>query len=365
MDDFIFEVKNLQVNEGSVPILNIPDLRIKKEEILAIIGPNGSGKTTLLQILSLLRRPSHGEIIFDSHLVKKNDNLLPLRRRMAMVFQEPLLFHMSVFKNIASGLKFRNMKSAHINEKVFTWMERLNIIHLKNRFAGTLSVGESQRVSLARALVLEPEFLLMDEPFASLDVPTKENLINDLDLILHKNKVTTIFSTHDRSEALHLGDKIGVLIDGSIMQVDLPQIVFTFPINEPIAKFVGTENILPGRIISVEQGLAAINVNGKTIYAVCNGALHTKEVFVCLRPENIIVFPQKPGVKQSSSRNNLIGLIKQINPFGSQYKLTVDCGFPLIVLITAQSISDLNLSIDSTIYVSFKANSIHIIPRAE
>ena len=360
----MIELKNIEVRKNGRTILSVPDLHIARNEILSIIGPNGSGKTTLLQTLSLTTKNVSGDIFFNDRLVERKNGLLLLRRRIAMVFQEPLLFHMSVYNNIAAGLKFRKEKKAAIKEKVNIWMENLGIIHLQNRHADHLSLGEAQRVNLARALVLEPELLLMDEPFSSLDAPTRERLLYDLDHILHKNSVTTLFTTHDRNDALQLGERIGVLIDGKIMQLDEPAKIFALPVNEAVAKFVGTENILHGKVISSEKGLQVLEVNGIRLTASVNDIPDHQEVHVCLRPENITIFSPEDSETRSGSRNRIDGIVERIIPYGNLYKLLLNCGFPLVAYITAQSISELQLSAGSCVIASFKATAIHLIKRS-
>src|SRR4030043_2428837 len=177
----ILEVKNLEVKREGTILLNIPSLSIEKGEIMALIGPNGAGKTTFLQTLSYLLKPFQGEIFFRGKKVETHISVLEYRRKLAMVFQDPLLFDTTVFNNVASGLKIRGMKKKEMEDRVIEQLDRFGINHLSHRSAKTLSGGEAQRTSLARAFALQPEIILLDEPFTSLDPPTRESLIEDLE----------------------------------------------------------------------------------------------------------------------------------------------------------------------------------------
>jgi tungstate transport system ATP-binding protein len=164
---------------------------------------------------------------------------LEYRRQIALVLQEPLLMDMSVYENAAMGLKFRKISKAQIEERVRHWLERLGVAHLSQRPARKLSGGEAQRVSLARAFVLQPELLLLDEPFTALDAPTRIRLLEDLKSVLAETKMTTIFITHDLQEARKLATRMAVLLDGRVEQVGAPQDVFDRPVNDRVAGFLG------------------------------------------------------------------------------------------------------------------------------
>jgi len=250
----ILEVKDLEVNRGGAMILNVPSLLIKGGEILSLIGPNGAGKTTLLQTLSYLIKPSQGKIYFKGEELNSTRPVFEYRRKFAMVFQEPLLFDTTVFGNVASGLKIRGMNGMEIRSRVTEQLDRLGISHLSHRSAKTLSGGEAQRTSLARAFALRPEILLLDEPFSSLDPPSRDSIIEDLVGILRQTRTTTVFATHDRLEALRLSNRIAVMNDGRIQQIGSPGEVMNHPANEFVASFVGVETILTGKVIKKNGG---------------------------------------------------------------------------------------------------------------
>src|SRR4030066_1151572 len=242
----ILEARNIEVKRGGTTILNVPSLLIEEGEIVALIGPNGAGKTTFLQTLSYLLKPFQGEIFFTGKKVETNHSVLEYRRRLAMVFQEPLLFDTTVFNNVASGLRIRGMKKKEMEDRVIEQLDRFGISHLSHRSAKTLSGGEAQRTSLARAFALQPEILLLDDPFSSLDPPARESLVEDLERILKLTKTTALIATHDRLEALRLSDRVAVMNRGKVLQIGPPDEVMNCPVDEFVATFVGVETILPG-----------------------------------------------------------------------------------------------------------------------
>ncbi|MFH1141690.1 MAG: ATP-binding cassette domain-containing protein, partial [Chloroflexota bacterium] len=195
------EARQLSVVLGGQKVLEIPSLQLFSDETLVIIGPNGSGKTTLLLCMALLLRPTTGSIAFQGIPVEDGSSILRLRRRFAVVFQEPLLLDASVWDNVSLGLRLRGVRRGETKERAQAWLERFGIASLEKRRARTLSGGEAKRASLARAFALKPEVLFLDEPFAALDGPTRQSLIEDLGGVLRETKVSTIMVTHDRNEA--------------------------------------------------------------------------------------------------------------------------------------------------------------------
>jgi tungstate transport system ATP-binding protein len=358
----ILETRNLEVARGGAMILNVPSLLIKGGEILSLIGPNGAGKTTLLQTLSYLLKPFQGEIFFRGKKVETNHSVLEYRRKLAMVFQEPLLFDTTVFENVASGLKIRGMKRSEIRVKALEELERLGISHLSERSARTLSGGEAQRTSLARAFALRPEILLLDEPFVSLDPPTRDSLIEDLEHILQQTRTTAIFATHDRLEALRLSDRIAVMSQGKILQVGFPEEVMNHPANEFVASFVGVETILSGKVIKENGGSFIASIQGHEIEAV--GDAHLGEtVLLCIRPENVIL-STRPLQEGTSARNVFSGRIAKIISLGFYQKVYLHCGFPLVAYVTNHSLEGLSLTEGKEVKASFKATGVTVMRKA-
>jgi tungstate transport system ATP-binding protein len=233
----LVEIRDLLVRRGEHPALQLEHLSIESGEVLAVVGPNGAGKSTLLLTLARLLKPERGEIQFNGQQASTESDTV-YRRRIALVMQEPLLFDASVFDNVASGLRFRGIARDEIRRKVPLWLERLGVGHLAKRRAGELSGGEAQRVSLARALVLEPQLLLLDEPFSALDPPTRGHLLDDLGGLLKETATTTVFVTHDLPEASQLAGRMAVIIGNRLRQVGDPDVVFAAPADEEVARFV-------------------------------------------------------------------------------------------------------------------------------
>ncbi len=211
----LIEIRDLLVRRSGRPVLEIDHLKIENGKVSALVGPNGSGKSTLLLVLANLLKPERGEILFAGQPLDRIKRL-GYRRRIGLVMQEALMLDMSVTQNITIGLRFRGLPHHVIASRVDEWLERLNITHLKNRSASKLSGGEAQRVALARAFVLQPELLLLDEPFGALDKKTRPELIRDLKTLLSGMRTTTLFSTHEDREVNALADSKIELLNGKI-----------------------------------------------------------------------------------------------------------------------------------------------------
>jgi tungstate transport system ATP-binding protein len=355
----LLEAKDIQVRRGGVLVLDLPSLRIEEGEILSLIGPNGAGKTTLLQTLSCLLKTSRGEVFFKGWKIGANHSVFAFRRKLAMVFQEPLLFDTTVFNNVASGLKMRGISRQETRRIVMEHLDHFGIAHLVQRSARTLSGGEAQRVSLSRAFAIRPEIFLLDEPFASLDPPTRESLIEDLDRALHQTQTTSIFATHDRLEALRLSDRIAVMRGGEILQIGSPGEVMNQPADEFVAAFVGVETILTGRVIGKGTGTFLTSISGKEIEAVGEARLG-ENVVLCIRPENVTLSTHDAR-ETTSARNVFPGRIVKISSLGLYHKVQLHCGFPLVAYVTHHSLEALSLTEGKEVRASFKATAIHVV----
>lgn len=233
----MIEIRDLLIQRNGRDVLRIDSLDIVRAETLTVVGPNGSGKSTLLLALAHLLRPVRGDIHFDGKSLTKWDEL-EYRRKISFVFQSPLLMDMTVEQNVRLGLKFRGTPKEETKERVGKWMKQLGIESLSKRRASQLSGGEAHRVSLARAFVLEPELLLLDEPFAALDPPTHAKLLEDLSWILEQDHRTAVFVTHNLNEAARLSHRIAVIVDGTLHQVGPAQQIKRHPANEVVEAFL-------------------------------------------------------------------------------------------------------------------------------
>ena len=364
MSDQIYalEAEGLTAVLGGQKVLELTSLRVLRNEVLVIIGPNGSGKTTLLLCLASLLKPVSGSITYGG--ITSNDNLsvVKLRRRLAVVFQEPLLLNRTVWDNVHLGLRLRGVSSTEAKTRVTKWLDRFGVAQLSKRQAKTLSGGEAKRVSLARAFVLEPEILFLDEPFNALDTPTRQALLEDFESVLRETRVTTVMVTHDHNEALALADRVAVLIKGKIRQLGTAEEVFSSPMDEEVAAFVETGNTIRGVVKTQTNGLASILIEGREVFAVSDMLPDTK-VTVYLHYEDVTITLNLPETILSSARNQMRGKVVKVFPHGPQFKITMDCGFKLSSLITRRSFEELGLEIGKEITAYFKASSVHLIKR--
>jgi tungstate transport system ATP-binding protein len=250
--------RDLLVTRAQRPILDIAALDIHEGETLAIVGPNGAGKSTLLLTLAGLLRPDRGTFAFRGEAVVPTQDLA-YRRRIGLVLPAPLLLSTSVYANVAAGLRFRGIGKAETRERVEYWMGRLAILHLRDRPASQLSSGEAQRASLARALVLDPAVLFLDEPFVALDGRTRAALLDDFERIGDEVPATRVIVTHHLHEAVRLGDRLAILLGGSIRQCDVPARLEAAPVDDEVASIMAAEARVRGRIVASDDGLVVVD----------------------------------------------------------------------------------------------------------
>ena len=389
----LVEVRDLVVVRDARPVLAIDELAVGNGETLSVVGPNGAGKSTLILALARLVRPARGQLLFRGLPVEPRDEL-GYRRRIGLVLPDPLLLDTSVSANVAAGLRFRGISSAQARPRVAEWLGRLGVEYLARRPARQISSGEAQRVSLARALVLEPDLLLLDEPFASVDPATRSKLVDDFEQLLRETHVACVIVTHDLDEAVRLGDRMAVVVAGRLRQCDSPERVLSEPRDEDVAAFVGAETRIPGRIVSASEGIALVELGACRIEAV-SGVGPGRSVLCCLRPEDVPLLaaddggyqpagaPQplgaplqprtgsrgasasdRPAGAASSARNRLPGRISRIVTQGPLVRVSVDCGVPLIASITRASAVEMGLAEGGDVVATFKASAVHLIPLA-
>ncbi len=359
MSQPILEVRALKVTRGGVTVLDIPGLTIMEGEFLSFIGPNGAGKSTLLLSLAVLLKPSTLDMRFRGMPITRGAGLLDYRRRLAMVFQDPLLFDTNVFNNVASGLKIRGMAGSRIKAVVEENLSLFGIAHLALRSARKLSGGEAQRTSLARAFATQPEIVLLDEPFTSLDPPTKEAVVADLGRVLRTRRATVIMATHDRMDAVRLSDRIAVMDCGRIVQTGTPFEVMHHPATEAVAAFVGIDTMLAGTVVHARDGMLEVSVDGRVVVAAGDFALGD-HVLCLVHPEHVMIFP-KDGRLDFSARNRFTGTVARIDPLGPLMRIEIDCGFILAAYVTRLAMEEMGFSRGMEVNAAFKATSVHVI----
>ena len=208
---------------------------------------------------------------------------------------------------------------------------------------------------------MNPSLLLLDEPFSPLDSPTRIQLIEDLRYLLSESETSTVFITHDQEQALSLGDRVAVILDGRLRQAGSPEEVFSSPSDNEVANFLGVENVLPGLVLDSMEGQISVEVQGQLLEAIGNEK-QGRQIFFCLRPEDITLWKTN-DMPRSSARNLLTGSVISISSQGPLFEIKLDCGFPLTALITRASAQDLDLDIGTAVSVTFKASAVHLIPR--
>jgi molybdate transport system ATP-binding protein len=340
------------------------DVALPPGSMLVLFGPSAAGKTTLLRLIAGLERPDAGTIRFGDDTWCDTTRGVwspPQARRIGLVFQEPTLFpHLTVRRNIHYGIRVRPGSDPDLG---VAEIERLlGIGDLVNRYPRALSGGEAQRVALARALAPRPQLLLLDEPFAALDAPTRIRLRREVRALLQTTATPAILVTHDRTEALAMGDNVAVVIGGQVRQVGPVSTVFSQPADVAIAASLGIEAVLPGRVSASSGGLVSVAVGDVTLYAVerepvASGA----DVYACIRAEDVTLEMSSAG--QASTRNHLAARVVAIASEGPIDRVSLDCGFAFDALITNRSREELQLAPGAQVRAAIKATSIHLVPR--
>jgi len=331
------------------------NFRVEHGEVFAVIGPNGAGKTTLLRILDLLDMPTGGTIYFNGVAVDYEKNLLALRRRITIVFQQTVLFNTSVFNNVSYGMKIRGENKRNITKKV---KEMLQLVHLEGferKNALALSGGEAQRVALAQALIVEPELLLLDEPTANLD-PKNASIIEEaLSWINKEQKTTLIMTTHNMAQAQNLADKVALLFNGKITKIGSAKEVFLAR-SKNLADFARIENIFTGISKVTPDGISVIEIDNEVQIEAAFQKPGKLTVYV--RPEDIIL---SKNPIMSSARNVFKGRIVEMIDLGAVMRLKVDTGKEFVVQVTKRSFKDMKLNMGSEVFLVFKASAVQAV----
>ncbi len=347
----ILQLNSIHQSKSGNDILNGVSLSVPEGSFFVLMGPTGCGKTSLLRIAGLLDTPGSGDVFFKgTKIPRKGKKLLNTRRKIATMFQSPVMFRGTVASNIAWGLKIRGMKQPEISKRIDEILEFVGLEGFRARDASTLSGGEKRRTALARALILEPELLILDEPTTSLDPAFKRDLLQRMKEIHKKTGITFLMATHDFTDALAVGTMGAVMRSGMIEQSGCMDNILFKPQNQFMASFTGVRNIFPAEFSGNEAAIRKLTVT--------HSAQKDGHGFLAIPPE-VIVLSLSPNF--TSERNRFDGIVRSIERNGTNWDITVEAsGIPIIAAITTGALEELAISPGSAIHLSFKASAVHI-----
>ena len=340
------------------------ELRLPASEfsVTVLFGPSGCGKSTILRCLAGIDRPDRGTIQFADETwfdSSARQFRTPQQRDIGFLFQEYALFpHLTVAENVAYGL--RRLDVARRRMIVNEALERFRIDALRRRYPHEISGGQQQRVALARAVVRRPRLLLLDEPLSALDTSLRDRLRTELRRLLSEFSIPVLLVTHDRTEAIALGDRLVVLDEGRVRQSGLVPDVLAHPCDASVAGILGIETVVVGKIVALNAGLAQVQVGSVTLVAVAP-VEPSREVTVCIKGEDVSI--QRGRRSDVSVRNQLAATVRWLTPEGPLVRIGLDCGFELSALVTRSACDELQLLEGETVTACIKTPSIHLIAR--
>jgi molybdate/tungstate transport system ATP-binding protein len=342
-------VKNINKLYKTFSLQNI-SFELEKGDYLTLLGPSGSGKTILLELIAGVQNPTSGDILLNKNSI---NYLSPEKRNIGLLYQSYMLFeHLTVEKNITFSLDIKKLPSKTIKQKLSEISSLLEITKLLKRYPRNLSGGEKQRVALARALIMNPNILLLDEPFTAIDTHLRSKVIQNIRKLHQDLNLTVIHVTHDIDEALYLANKLAIIHEGKLIQLGTKEEVFKNPKNKLVANFLGYKNIFKGSINNKNQFI----LNDLCIQLDSRPHIN-RETYILIPPESITI---SSNIAASSARNNFQGTITEVISKNGFYEIILDCKIQLSVYITHQSYSDMNLSKSKQVNISFKATSIKV-----
>jgi putative spermidine/putrescine transport system ATP-binding protein len=347
---------------GEKKVIQKLSLEVKKNELLALLGPNGCGKTTLLNLLSGLIRPDGGNIYINDILVSgkagaKKVYLKPSERKIGYVFQTISLFpHMRTQDNVAYGLKTLHLSKQEVKKRVSALLDFVGLHDYAKFYPHQLSGGQKQRIALARSLATEPQVLLLDEPVSAVDPQLKESFRLELKNYLQALKMTVVYVTHNLTEAFIMSDRIAVMGNGRIEQVGSRTEIFNKPTSKYVAEFLGI-NAYQGKAVKTRLGLLEIEVDGVPLSAPSMPDMVGKDVIVTIRPESIML---STGASRGDSVNSVEGVITEMVQMRSTTQVTVDVGFLIKARLLSNSIKSLGFNVGDKVHVCFTADSLNV-----
>ncbi|MFO7713925.1 ABC transporter ATP-binding protein [Desulfosarcina sp.] len=317
------QFKSILKRFGDVVAVEKMDFDIEEGSLVTLLGPSGCGKTTLLRMVAGLETPTEGDIFIKG--VRINDTPIH-KRNLGMIFQNYALFpHKNIFDNVAFGLKYRKVSHAEVKKKVSQALEMVRLPGVENRMPSQLSGGQQQRIAMARAIVIEPDVLLMDEPLSALDENLREEMRREVDNLQRMLGVTTIFVTHDQREALSMSDKILVMKDGRKQQEGTPEAVYNEPVNHFVADFLGHSNFISGEVVDIENDHVNVRIETGDILIAENKGNFSKgdRVEMIVRAQRFDAFP-KADFKPVKGLNHFEGRIKDLSYMGGEVSYFIE-----------------------------------------
>ena len=320
MENYVIELENVTKSFEDNVILKNFNFKVKKDEFLTILGPSGCGKTTILRLIGGFEEPDEGKILFNGEDITEKE---PYERKINTFFQKYALFpHMNVYNNIAFGLNIKKMDKNLIKERVKEVLKLVNLAGFENREIESLSGGQQQRIAIARALVNEPEVLLLDEPLGALDLKLRQAMQIELKRIQKSVGITFIYVTHDQEEALSMSDTVVVLNNGEIQQMDSPLNIYNEPKNAFVADFIGESNIIKAKMLRDFK----VRFLDYDFPCVDKGFNDMEDVEVVVRPEDVLLVDENYQIE---------GRVTSLVFKGVHYEMTVDVdGYSMLVQST-------------------------------
>ena len=346
------EFQHVTKTYGKVRAVIDLNFTIEPGKLVTLLGPSGCGKTTTLRLIAGLEMATEGSIFIGG---KEVTRLSASDRDVSMVFQSYALFpHMTVMQNVSYGLTMSQLSKAEVSEKALEGLELVSLSGFGERLPSELSWGQQQRVAVARALVLEPEVLLFDEPLSNLDAKLRRRVREEIRELQQKLELTTVYVTHDQEEALAVSDRIFVMNEAVIDQEGTPRQLYEEPVNLFVADFIGDANIVKAQILKIEGANAEVEIGGIRKKLPHRGLI-SGEVSLAIRPQSICL-------SQSGNENSIPGTILKAIYLGGHIEYTVDCILGELFVIDNQV--EIKHNLDDVVFITLRTRGVSLIPES-
>lgn len=356
------QLRDIVARASGRVILTVPHFSVAPHDVVALVGPNGAGKSTLLHVAALLRWPEQGTIEIQAQVATPR-NAAQLRRAISVVFQQPLLFNLSALENAAAGLRFRGQTRGEATRLALAWLERFGVAHLAQRRARALSGGEAARVALARAFSTSPSILMLDEPFASLDAPTRASLLPDLRATLRASGSAALLVTHDLAEAFAVADRVALLDAGTILTTGGAAALLASPSSRRVAELLGIETILPVQVLHLAGHIATVALSpaGPDARVGVPAGVHAPGSSATLTLPAAAARATRSGSLHPAGWNTIPGRVVEVATLPSGTRLRIATP-PLITAWAEWEPSGGSWQVGDHALVAFASDGAHLIP---